>query len=197
MLTIVMKLLPLFSALALAAVFSSCSTGTGIDMPRGNIGEYQSASLIARNPNAENFGSPQSKALKNKVHGMIKKSISSEFSRQGVTYGKSQADLTVAYLILLQNKAITYHYNDYFGHGPNANEIARIAHERGVVKKEVSNYHNRAGILVDIIDRKTNQIVYRNFYATDVIHVPSDSARASRIDYAVRSALAPFFVKNP
>jgi hypothetical protein len=192
-----MKLLTLLPALAICAVISSCSTGTGIDMPKGNVANYQSATLIARNPNAENFGSPQSKAFKNKVHGMIKKSLKSEFSRQGVAYGKSQSDLTVAYLILLQNKAITYHYNDYFGHGPNANEIARIAHERGVIEKEVSNYHNRAGILVDVIDQKTQQIVYRNFYATDVIHVPSDSARAARIDYAVRSALAPFFVKTP
>lgn len=193
-----MKHLIIPPLLALCAVVSSCSTGPGIDMPKGNIAEYQSATLIGRNPYAENFGSPQSKALAKRVHGMIQKSVKSEFSRQGVSYGSKNADLKVAYLILVQNKAITYHYNDYFGHGPNANDIARIAHERGVIQKEgVSPYHNRAGVLIDIIDSKSNTIVYRNFYATDVIHVPSDAARAKRIDNAVRSALASFFVKKP
>lgn len=190
-----MRAFSLFAALGAACLFHACAPGP--EMPKGNIGQYQSAKLIGRNAYAEKFGSRENLALKKKVHGMIQRSLKAEFGRQGVNYGRSDADLEVAYLILVQNKAITYHYNDYFGHGPNANEIARNAHERGVVDKEVSNYHHKAGILIDVIDSRSKEIIYRHFYATDVIHIPNDSVRAARIDYAVRSALAPFFVKTP
>ena len=191
------RLCAVSSLIAFTGLFSSCATGPGAHMPKGNIGNYQSARLITRNPYAENFGSPEAIAFKNKVHGMIQKSIKSDFTSHGISYGKSQSDLTVAYLILLQNKAITYHYNEYFGQGPNANEIARKAHEEGVInKKDVSAYHNRAGIIVDIIDTQTNKVIYSHFYATDVVHVPTDAERARRIDYAIKSTLAPFFVKK-
>jgi len=185
------------SLVAITGLLSSCATGPGANMTKGNIGNYQSARLIAHNPYAESFGSPQAIAFKNKVHGMIQKSIKSDFTSHGVSYGKSQSDLTVAYLILLQNKAITYHHNEYYGHGPNANEIARKAHEEGVINnKKVSTYHKRAGIIVDVIDTQTNKVIYRNFYATNVIHVPTDEERARRIHYAIKSTLAPFFVKK-
>ncbi|NWK55785.1 DUF4136 domain-containing protein [Verrucomicrobiaceae bacterium N1E253] len=189
-----MKHLALIPSLLIGLLLCSCSTG--INMPSGTIDSYQSANLISRNPYAEKFGSAASQAHVRKVHSMIQGSIKSEFQRNGVQYGKKQSDLAVAYLILVQNRAITYHYNDYFGHGPNANEIAKTAHERGVMKKEVSDYHNKAGILIDVIDTKTNKIVYRNFYATDIVHIPSDSIRANRIRQAVQSALAPFFVRK-
>ena len=40
----------------------------------------------------------------------------------------------------------------------------------------------RAGLLVDVIDAKTNKLVYRNIFAGDITRGVSDAARSQRIE---------------
>ena len=75
-------------------------------------------------------------------------------------------------------------------------EIADIAHTRGALEGKRPDYFQRAGILIDIIDARTNKLVYRNFATGDVVRGASEGTRAARIDAAVGQALEAFFVKN-
>jgi hypothetical protein len=171
------------------AALSLISCSTGVDMPKGSSKGYTSARLIQRDP-----GLPApSAAIEQQVHGMIQKSLSKQFSSKGMVYGKSDADLVVAYLVIYQEPGMTAEYRDYFGYGRNADEISDLAHTRGVLDNQRPDYFRQAGIVIDVINRNTNELVYRNFSKGDFIKGASAATRASRIDSAVASALSDFF----
>ena len=176
---------PLFAIASLAVI--SCSTQ--VDMPKGTSKGYTSARLVQRNPNL----TASTTATQTKVHQMIQKSLASQFTSHGLAYGKGNADLTVAYLVIYQEPGMTARYEDYFGYGRSAEDIADLAHTRGVIDSKRPDYFKRAGIVVDVIDARTNKLVYRNFAAGDVVTGASDSTRAARINSAVGQALSPFF----
>ncbi len=178
---------PLLAIASLAVV--SCSTT--VDMPKGTSKGYTSARLVQRNPNL----TPNT-ATQAQVHPMIQKSIAKQFTSHGLSYGKNPAQLTVAYLVIYQEPGMTARFEDYFGYGRSTEEIADLAHTRGVIDNKNPDYFKRAGIVVDVIDSGTNKLVYRNFAAGDVVTGASDSTRAARIDTVVGQALQPFFGKN-
>jgi hypothetical protein len=177
---------PLLAIASVAIV--SCSTG--VEMPKGTSKGYTSARLVQRNPNL----TPNT-ATQAKVHPMIQKSIAKQFTSHGISYGKNPAELTVAYLVIYQEPGMTARYEDYFGYGRSTDEIADLAHTRGVIDNKKPDYFKRAGIVVDVIDSSTNKLVYRNFAAGDVVTGASDATRTARIDTAVGQALQPFFEK--
>lgn len=88
---------------------------------------------------------------------------------------------------------MTATYDAYFGYGRDSQEIAELAHIRGSLESKRPDFFRQAGIVVDIVDVRTGELVFRNLIKGDVIQGTSDSARAARIDNAISEALAPFF----
>lgn len=183
-----MKTLILLAVSALG--FISCAPS--IDMPKGTSKGYASARLVKRNPNQFK----PSSGIETQVHRLIQSSLAKRFPANGLAYGKGDADLTVAYLVIYQEPGMTARYDDYFGYGRDGDEIADIAHTRGALEGKRPDYFQRAGILIDIIDARTNKLVYRNFATGDVVRGASEGTRAARIDAAVGQALEAFFVKH-
>lgn len=167
--------------------FVSCVPN--VDMPKGTSKGYTSARLIQRDPAAPAI----TNTTERQVHGMIQKSLAKSFSSKGLAYGKGDADLVVAYMVIYQEPGMTANYSDFFGYGRDAAEIATIAHVRGVEKNKRADYFQQAGILIDVVDARTNKLVYRNLAKGDVVKDISPSARAARIDAAVAGALDDFF----
>jgi hypothetical protein len=179
-----------FRILAAAiAALGIVSCVPNVDMPKGSSKGYSSARLIQRDPNLP----APSTAIEKQVHGMIQKSLAKTFTIKGMPYGKSDADLIVAYMVIYQEPGMTADYRDYFGYGRDAGEIATIAHARGVEKNKRADYFRQAGILIDVVDARSNKLVYRGFSKNDVIKGATDSTREARIDAAVTEALEPFF----
>jgi len=177
----------LLTATFAALAFTSCANR--IDMPKGTSKGYTSARLVERNPNLPATSDPTER----RVHSMIQNSLEKQFTSKGMSYGKSDADLIVAYLVVYQEPGMTAGYPAYFGYGRDDMKIADVAHIRGVVDGKRPDYFRRAGIVVDVIDRETNKHVYRGISQNDVVKGASESTRAARIDAAVREALAGFF----
>lgn len=178
-----------FRVLAAAvACLSLVSCATNVDMPNGTSKGYTSARLIQRDPNLPAI----TNATEKQVHGMIQESLSKQFTSHGMAYGKGDADLFVAYLVIYQEPGMTADYRDWFGYGRDADDIAVLAHNRGALGSR-SEHFRQAGIVIDVVDRNTNKLVYRGFSKNDVVKGASDSTRAARIDAAVAQALAPFF----
>ncbi len=165
----------------------ACSTN--VDMPKGTSKGYTSARLVQRDPNQ----TASTTATQSKIHGMIQKSIAGQFSSKGINYGKGNAELTVAYLVIYQEPGMTARHEDYFGYGRDADAISDLAHTRGVIDSKRPDYFKRAGIVIDVIDSRTNKLVYRNFAAGDVVSGAADGTRAARINTLVGQALSPFF----
>jgi hypothetical protein len=181
--------LPILSAIACLG-FISCATK--IDMPQGTRNGYDSARLTRRDPGAPAI----TDATEKQIHGMIQNSLSTQFTSKGMAFGKSDADLVVAYLVIYQEPGMTARYDDYFGYGRDADEISDRAHTLGALENQRPDFFRQAGVVVDVIDSRTNKLVYRNFAKGDVVMNVSATTRAARIDAAVGEALAPFFGKN-
>lgn len=188
--TVTLKRSALFLIAIASFVFASCAPS--VDMPKGTSKGYTSARLVKRDPNRPAATS----ATEIQVHRMIQKSLASRFQAKGLTYGKGDADLTVAYLVIYQEPGMTARYEDYFGYGRDADEIGDVAHTRGALENKRPDYFQRAGILVDVIDSRSNKLVFRNLATGDVVRGASDATRAGRIDAAVGQALEPFFSRN-
>jgi hypothetical protein len=170
----------------LALIFASCANK--VDMPRGTSKGYSSARLIERNP-----GATISDPTERKVHGMIQRSLAGSFKGKGMSWGGGSSDLIVAYMVIYQEPGMTASYDDYFGYGRDGNQIAERAHDVGVLESKRPDYFHSAAVIVDVIDAKTNELVYRNYAQGDVVSGVSDGQRQSRIDAAVAQALGEFF----
>lgn len=170
----------------LALFIAACSTS--IDMPRGTSKGYSSARLIKRSP-----GATISDADERQVHGMIQNALKGQFQAKGLSFGQSNAELLVAYLVLYQEPGMTAQYDDYFGYGRDASAITDRAHQVGTVEGKRPEYFERAGIVIDVIDARTGKLVFRNYAAGDVVRGLSDATRRERINGLVAQALAGFF----
>lgn len=157
-------------------------------MPKGSSKGYDSARLVRRAP-----GTSTTDATEKQVHSQIQSAIKSQFSTRGLSYNKPDADLVVGYMVLYQDSAMTTSYDDYFGYGRDAGKILEEAHKRGVIDGKRPDYFERAGLIVDVIDARTNKLVYRNAWVGDLVSGLSSSQRRARVNNAVNEALAPFF----
>jgi hypothetical protein len=183
-----MKIISILSTVTLAICMNACSPS--IDMPKGSVKGYNSARLIKRDSTDTNLS-----AKEKTVHRMIQKSINNQFTRHGKSFGNANADLIAAYLVIFQNNGMTTSYNEYFGYGRDVDHIVDVAHMKGVIKEVRPDSFERAGLLVDIIDAKSNKLVYRNIFVGDIVRGGSDAQRSQRINAAVNQALSPFFAK--
>lgn len=176
-----------FLAAVTASVFVSCAPQ--VEQPKGTSKGFTSARLIQRDPRSPAITTPVEK----QVHGMIQKSIASQFTGHGLKFGGGGAELIVAYLVIYQEPGMTASYPQFFGYGRSSEEIADLAHTRGVLDNKRSDFFRQAGIVIDVIDSRTNKLVYRGFSKGDVVKNASASTRSARIDAAVAQGLAPFF----
>lgn len=167
--------------------FVSCSPG--IDMPQGTSRGYTSARLTLRDPDSREIKSPTER----QIHRLIQNSISKQFTAKGLSYGKGDADLVVAYMVIYQEPGMTASSEEFFGYGRDGLGIAGLAHTRGALANKNPDYFRQAGVVIDIIDSRTNKLVYRNYAKGNVTKGTSESTRASRVDAAVAEALAEFF----
>jgi len=184
-----MKLISILSTVALAITFSACSPS--VKMPKGTSKGYHSARLVKMTPNSTVVLSSKEK----QIHSEIQSAIKNQFISHGKSFGQANSDLVVGYLIIAQNNAMTTAYSEYFGYGRDAQEITDIAHLKGVVEGVRPDFFERATLLVDVIDAKTNKLVYRNYVLKDVTKGATPAIRQKNINAAVATALAPFFKK--
>ena len=175
----------IFAALVAGFVLSSCSSG--VDFPDGSSKGYTSARTLKKDP------SIQTTSEENAVHRRIQNALAAEFSSKGLQYGAPNADLIVSYLVIYQDNIMTTFYDAYFGTSGSPEEIAEMAHERGVIDGKRPEAFKRAGLGVSIYDAKTNELIHRDYAAGDIVKGLSDSTRQKRTSEAVAIALRNFF----
>jgi hypothetical protein len=176
-------------ALVFCAALCACQS---VQMPRGKSAGYKSARFVQvqKNPfagysnNLEN--SPE-------LNQMVKNAIAKKFQAEGIPVVQGDSDLIIAHLILRQENISTTRNQEYFGYGRDASAIMDEAHERGVLNKSRPDAFDEGAVVIDILDARTNKLIYRNFAKGAVAQGISDAARQARLNSAVAGALAPFF----
>jgi hypothetical protein len=168
------------------ALLPACQT---VAQPKGSSHGYRSARLVR--PHA----APAVANPDDRVNHAIQSALASTFRANGFDIQSPDAELTVAYLVLVQDNVTTTLINDYFGFGRNAMDIANLAHERGVIRNNTADSYESGTVVIDILDNKTGKLVYRDHATRDVTGGLSDAQLKARADSAVQQALAKFFRK--
>jgi hypothetical protein len=124
-----------------------------------------------------------------KIHVLIQQAISDDLAAKGLTQVASGGDVTVAYLVIVGNGAMTEEIDTYFGYGRNANALHEKAQEVYSSNKN-PNYFEAGTLLVDIIDSRTFKLLHRSHVTRPVLNNPTADVRAAYIDEAVKAVLA-------
>lgn len=123
------------------------------------------------------------------VHVLVQNAITQSLARRQVGRVEQDGDITVAYLIITGNNATTTAINDYFGYGGDAPKLSQMAHEKYTSTKN-PNYFEAGTLLIDLIDKKSRKVVWRNYTTRALRHDLSLEARAARLNEAVEEILA-------
>ena len=173
------------ATIAIAAI--SCSS---VDMPKGTSKGYTSARLVTTNNKPTYDKDIPNQASANR---MIQKSLAANFRANNFKVSPGSSDLIVGYLVLVQNNYSTLALDDYFGYGRDSDAIVDKAQTLGVVKSSRPDAFESGTIVVDVIDAKTNELIYRGHATRDIYKNGSASARQSIINDAITEALQDFF----
>lgn len=124
----------------------------------------------------------------------VREAISSQLRSKGLQITSENPELVVAHLVIIQEDATTTALGEYFGSGLETEAIADLAHRRGVVDKKQPEYFQRAGLVIDILDAKTDELIFRNYVIRDILPEGTpDEVRQRLVSEAVQEVLAPFF----
>jgi len=178
------RLLALFLTAVLAVGCSST-----IKMPQGKAKGYGSARFVDSRDRTVAQGIEDTP----EVNAMVKEAIISALGRGGIRVGGGGEDLIIAYMLIHQSVSSTTMNDDHFGYGRDAGEILSRAHDKGVIENKSPDYFEKGAVVVDLLDARTNELVFRNFAVRDMGQVLSTEARRARIDAEVAEAIAPFF----
>lgn len=177
-----LTMLKILQILALPAVilaaFSGCET-VKMDTS-GSAKGYKTASFVTE-------ARPGFTPEETQADLMVRQAIADDFATHGIEGVQSGGELIVNYLIIVQDKATTTAWADYYG--TNTADLISAAHShRGDV-----GYLGRGAVVIDVIDAETNQVIYRNYAKKTLLQHPTEDARRRNINSAVQQALAKFF----
>ncbi|MDG2123974.1 MAG: DUF4136 domain-containing protein [Verrucomicrobiales bacterium] len=177
----------LLAALSLAILLGGCNS---IDMPSGSSKGYSSARLV--NPAGAKY---VGEAIEDtpEVADAVRAAIEANFNANGFSFGSSDSQLVVAFMLIRQDLVTTATNSDYFGVGRDADEILEEAHKRGVIDSQRFESFEAGAIVIDVLDAKSNKLIYRDFAKRDIDPSATAGQRKQRINQAVASALAKFF----
>ena len=170
----------------LALVLTSCAT---VDMPQGTGEGYSSVRFVRIDPHVGTDFAESS----DQVNDLIQHAITDTFQGQGFEVGTPDADLIVGFLLLIQDNVSTTTIGKHFGYSDDKDKLAALAHKRGVVKGKHAEYYHAGAVVIDLIDAKTNELIYRNFAKRDILRDVTDEQRITRINDAVQEVLEGFF----
>lgn len=179
------------SSLAVVAL-TLCSCTPTVEKAKGTSRGCQSARFVQTTiPDR----APSGRALEDDpaFNAAVRHAITREFDANGVPVTGGSADLIIAYMLLRQNSVATTMNSDYFGNGRDPRAILEEAHTRGVLKNKRPDDFLRGAIVIDVLDARTNRLVFRNYAVRPVTEGVDAATRQSRLNATVSQALAPFF----
>ena len=174
-----------FSILALViAGVAGCSS---VPMPKGNSKKYSSVRFINEKKSAEFYESDRSK----EVNQVLQQAISAEFKKHGMNVLEKDAELIIAYLIIVQDKVATTTIDNHFGYRDTSEAIGKI-HEEGIGGRD-PEYVKKGALVIDLIDAKTMKLVYRNYATRGAGENLSGDALRTRLTDVTQEILTAFF----
>ena len=125
----------------------------------------------------------------------IQEAIIKNLAAKGLTRTDGAGDVIVAYMIIVGNNVSTEAITTYFGTGRDASALHDMAHE-AYTSSPNPNRFEAGTLLIDVIDGKTYELLYREFAVRPIMWQATAEERAGRIQEAVDTALQKLRVAN-
>jgi hypothetical protein len=124
------------------------------------------------------------------VHAMLQQAITRTLGERGLHRATQpdQSDITVAYMIIVGDNATTTGINQYFGYGRDSDALHKIAHER-YTDSPNPNYFQAGTLVVDLIDTKTYELLWRGHRTRPLLRDLPTDARLAQIQKDVDELL--------
>jgi len=178
--------LPLF--LAGLAIAGCSSTPTHVDK----------GALPAHTFNFINGGialTPPATDRREIAHQQIQSAIIKDLAANGLTRTNGTGEVIVAYLIILGNNVSTEAVSTYFGSGRDVGALHDKA-QAAYTSSPNPNHFAAGTLLIDVIDGKTYELLYRDFVVRPLMGQATVEERALVIQEAVDEALKKVRVAN-
>jgi len=176
-----MKIKTLLLLAAVAFALAGCSTPTQVDNGRVRA---QTFNFITRKPQSSPVnGDPYAP-----IHAMIQEAIVRDLAQKGLSQVPAGGDVTVAYLIITGNNASTASITDYFGSRDDATTLHNKAQKAYTGSKD-PNHFEAGTLVIDLIDSKTFELLWRHHASRPMLQNPTADARAARIQEVVDEIL--------
>jgi len=158
-------------------------------MPRGTQKNYASVRFVKLDPNRETAGVERAA----EVNEMIREAVEYRFGQEGFEVKDGDADLVVAFLLIIQNNVTTTAIGEYFGYSEDRGKILSQAHKKGVIKGKHADFYEAGAVVIDLLDAHSNKLIYRNFAKRNIVGNRTENEVQAEIQAAVDEALANFF----
>ncbi len=167
-----------------AFIIAGC---TSVPMPKGTSKGYATVRFIKPNEPLAEDNLPQFI----EAHRMIKESVVDQMQQHGLQVVDHDADLIVAYLVVLQDNVKTFYSNQYYG-SQDFMPIVNTAFKERAKKSYPENIQKRI-VVIDLIDAGTYKLVYRDYAVTGAVADLPEAERRQVIGNVVSAALQQFF----
>lgn len=129
------------------------------------------------------------------IHQLIQKAIVNNLTAKGLERTDGTGDVTVAYMIIVGNNVTTEAITTYFGMGRDSDVLHNKAEDAYSSSKN-PNHFEAGTLVIDVLDAKTYELLYRNYVVRPVIGNATATVRGERIQEAVDDALANLRIVN-
>ena len=118
---------------------------------------------------------------------MVQDAITQTLTAKGLTRATGRGEVEVGYLIIVADNASTAAYDENFGYGADATDLAELAHKH-VAKSNRRDYFEVGALVIDLMDASSGRLLHRSYVHAEVLDLPADQ-RATRIHRLVDSCL--------
>lgn len=170
----------------LAALITSLVGCKSVETPKGTSAGYNSFRLYRELPDSStHFANKDDQA-----HSIIQKEIVSNLTKGGLKEAGDNAELIVAYLILVQDNAASTAIDNYYIN--SGSEILSYAHKKVAIEGNYSRDFKAGTLIIDVIDAQERKLIYRNYASKQITEQLEGAAREARIKSVVDEAIANF-----
>lgn len=149
------------------------------------------APIKARTFSFLNAGSkpvPNYADARKEAHAMVQQAITSNLAAKGVSYVESGGNVTVAYLIVVGDNAVTTSLNEYFGYTADSEAIVNKVHAEQTGSEERA-YVQAGTLVIDFIDPVSSKLLQRRSIQARLLRDLPQEKRMARLQAIVDEAL--------
>lgn len=173
---------------AAAALLANGCSSTPTEVNGGAI-KARSFRFVATRQNLPAFAEREQQ-----LHSRIQHAITQALATRQVTPAEQDADITVAYMVIVGNGAATTSIDDYFGYGRDGSKLVDKAHSKYISSKN-PDYFEAGTLVVDIIDTRTFKLLHRGHVTRAIQANLTPEQREARVQAAVEEIFSKVHFK--